>query len=693
MNMKRTIICVTALLLAVLMLFTACQPSEQATQGTSSDPTDTPSTQASQTPTATQSTQAGTSTPSSSVEPEPTPEGTPEPIPSHDVIHQDDIYKWVEENDKYADTGYNTLNMVSVDEHGRVFMTATGVQEGKEVGVFYHLSQGFFKGTTMSGIYDVSKLIAEYGPDKVFKQFDRKSPNNKEHFWGEPLYGYYDSEDPYIIRKQLELFITTGIDYLVLDVTNGWIFTKATTELMKVICQLRQDGWDAPQIVFYCHSLNNKTVREIYRDIYQAMPEYSQAWYVKDGKPAIIAYTETAKDIAEAKTRGETNFVNNATYADLSQEILDFFTFVEPRWPNDGMLDYNSPIHDKKVNGQWQGLSWIEWVQPLRVRQTSLGSFMNVAVASHPSIPFSFSITRGVTNWGRNYDVVNNVKVKNGEHTGTYYQNCWDQVFEKQPETVMLVMWNGWCALKSEWDGEYMMCDTCDFEYSLSIEPANGYYKDSYVHQTSQNVRKYKYNEGAIRYSGNRIDINGSYAQWYNVAAVYRQIGTEAYGRDYMSADGKKYHYTQAVPKNNLQEVRTTHDEENVYMMIRCGNAITAQEGEGWMNVFLSEGKPNINKGWEGYNYVINRKGVKDGKATIEKLDKDYGGSVVGEADIVVRDEFMFLKIPKSVVNVTNNSFYFKVADSVENPEDIMSYYTSGSVFPVGRYSYSYSGK
>ncbi len=690
--MKKTVTAVAALLTLIVMLFTACQPAEQPGTGTSPDITVSEG----QTQDVTQQpTQDITQNPTIGQTEQPTQEiednSTPAPIPTYDVVDQEDIYKWEEQHDKYADAGYDIYNLVSVDEHGRVFMTANGVQDGKEVGVFYHLSQGYFKGTTMSGIYDVSKLIEEFGPDKVFKQFDRKSPNNKEHFWGEPLYGYYDSQDPYIIRKQLELFITTGIDYLVLDVTNGWIFVEATTELMKVICQLRQDGWDAPQIVFYCHSLNNKTVREIYQYIYQAMPQYSDAWYKKDGKPAIIAYTETAKDIAEAKTRGETKF-NTPTYADLSQEILDFFTFVEPRWPNDGMLEYGSPIRDYQVDGKWQGYSWIEWVQPLRVRETSLGTYMNVAVASHPSIPFSFSITRGVVNWGRNYDVIDRTKVKGGEYTGTYYQNCWDQVFEKQPQTVMLVMWNAWCALKSEWDGEYMMCDTCNFEYSLSIEPANGYYKDSYVHQTSQNVRKYKYNEGTVKYSGNNIDINGSYAQWYNVGAVYRQIGTEAYGRDYMSADGKKYHYTVDVPKNNIQEVRVTHDMDNIYMMIRCGNKITEQSGNNWMNVFLSAGKPNIENGWEGYQYVINRNSVANGKTDIEALDKNYGGSVAGRADIVVRDEFMFLKVPKSVVGV-NNTLYFKVADSVENASDMMSYYTTGSVFPVGRYSYSYTGK
>ena len=615
-----------------------------------------------------------------------------EPIPSYNVVEQDDKYEWVEENDKYASLGYDTSNMVAVDELGRVTMPYT-TENDKQIGIFYHLSEGFFKSTIGSGIYDVSKIIEEYGPDKVFKEKDRISPNNKSHYWGEPLYGYYDSNDPYIIKKQLELFTNMGIDYLVLDVTNGWIFEEASEKLMAEIVKLRGDGWDAPQVVFYVHSMNNKTVRELYQYIY-CETQYEEAWYKRDGKPAIIAYTETAKDIAEAGTRGVTDF-SDGTYADLSQEILDFFYFVEPRWPNDSMtVGYKSPIYDKLYDGRWIGYSWIEWAQPLRVRSTSLGDYMNVAVASHPNIPFSFSITRGVINWGRNYDIYNNMKVDGGLESGTYYQICWDQAHEKQPDTLMLVMWNGWTALKSEWDGEYMMCDTCNYEYSISIEPANGYYKDNYVHQSTQNIRKFKNDQTAKTYYGNNIDINGSVAQWYNVEAVYRQFGTEAYGRDYMSADGKKYHYTEEVPHNNIQEVRTTHDLDNIYMMIRCGDNITERYGDNWMNVFLSAGNPDINNGWEGYSYVINRTAENDGKVKVQRLDKSFGLTDAGEAEMVVVNEFMFLKIPRSVIGMENtNTFYFKVADTVKESDNMMSYYTSGSVFPVGRYSYSYTGK
>lgn len=605
---------------------------------------------------------------------------------AYTIIDQDNPYEWIDANDSYADKGYDNFDMVSVDEFGRVSLTAGDDKDDKEIGVFYHLSQGFFK---IRGIYDVSKIVESYGSDAVFKKASSVSPNNTEHFWGEPLYGYYKSEDIYVIKKQLELFMASGIDYLVLDISNGWIFTEATTLLLQEICALRADGWDAPQVVFYVHSLNNKTVRELYKEIYTDRAQYSEAWYKKNDKPVIIAYTETAKDIAEAKTRGVTDF-SDGTYADLSQEILDFFHFVEPRWPNDIYVDPSEPIFDKDKT---EGYAWIEWTQSLPVRSTSLGSYMNVSVASHPSIPFSFSITRQSFNWGRNFNPTTGFVEKGGEAKGVYYQACWDQAIEKSPDTMMLVAWNGWCALKQEWDGEYMMCDTCDYNYSISIEPANGYYKDSYVLQTMQNSREYKYTEGKETHFANTIDINGTYAQWYNVDAVYRQIGKESYGRDSMSVDNRTYTYKLDKPANNVQEVRVVHDKKNIYMMVRCGDAITEQTASNWMNIFIGTGTPEL-KGWNGYEYALNRQTVENGKTTIEQLSDDFSGKKTGDAEIVVRDNFMFLKIPKSAVGMSDkDTFYFKVADSVVESSDIMSYYTTGSVLPVGRTSYNYSEK
>ena len=539
----------------------------------------------------------------------------------------------------------------------------------------------------MDGIYDITKLLEEYGEELVFYEDSELSPAEAEHWWGEPLYGYYKSADAYIAKKHVELLTAAGVDYLVCDVTNGWTYPVATSYVLEYIVELREQGWDTPQVIYYVHSLNNKTVRELYSSMY-SNPDYEEAWYKRDGKPVIIAYTDTEKDKAEAATRGVTDF-SSSDYDPLSQEILDYFYFVEPRWPNDTMGSLvNTPIYDpdKKT-----GYCWIEWTQPLPVRETSLGSYMNVSVASHPAIPFSFSITHGAKNWGRSYNPVSGANAENGVNEGTYYQACWDQAIEKQPDTIMLMMWNYWGADKLAYDQkEYMFVDSVTVEYSLSIEPAKEYFKDNYYMQTAINIRDYKFTGESPAYEAQTIDINGSYAQWYITEGVYRQIGEKAYRRMSSSVDGS-ITYRTSLPENNIQEIRVAHDQDNIYFMLRTEKDITSRKDGSlsWMNLFIGAGEPSL-EGWEGYEYVLNRSG-SDNSTDIVKLNADFSGEVVGQADMKIDGNRMFISVPRSLVGMENQTqFYFKAADSVAAPEDIMEYYVSGSVMPMGRLSYEY---
>ena len=653
--MKKLLICLLALCMALSAA--ACSPD-----GTESSPSSTglaPETDAAATPT-----------------PEPTPEPT--------VIDQENPFEWLEEYDRGAVKGYDVLNITGVDSLGRVINTAAAKDESKSVGIFYTAGMGFSK---VDGIYDISKLLEEYGEHLVFYEDSELSPAEAEHWWGEPLYGYYKCADSYIMKKHVELFTAAGIDYIVLDVTNGWTYPVATTYMIEYIVELREQGWDTPQIVYYMHSLNNKTVREVYNDMY-SNPEFEEAWYKKDGKPVIIAYTDTEKDKAEAATRGVTDF-SSSDYDPLSQEILDYFYFVEPRWPNDTMASLiGTPIYDpdKKT-----GYAWIEWTQPLPVRDTSLGSYMNVSVASHPAIPFSFSITHGAQNWSRAYDPVLGMDSKNGVMEGTYFQACWDQVIENQPDTIMLVTWNGWNVLKLPYQGgEYMYVDTVTLEYSLSIEMARGAYEDNYYMQSAENIRNYKFTGEASAREPQTIDINGSYAQWYITEGVYRQIGQDAYRRMSSSVDGS-ITYRTTLPENNIQEIRVAHDDNNIYFMLRTEDDISARE-EGnlsWMNLFIGAGEPAL-EGWEGYEYVLNRSG-SDTATDIVRLNADFTGEVVGQAEMKIDGNRMFISVPRNLIGMENETqFYFKAADSVAVPDDIMEYYVSGSVMPMGRLSYEY---
>ena len=73
-------------------------------------------------------------------------------------------------------------------------------------------------------------------------------------------------------------------------------------------------------------------------------------------------------------------------------------------------------------------------------------------------------------------------------------------------------------------------------------------------------------------------------------------------------------------------------------------------------------------------------------------LDAEGNTKVIGNASLKVSGKTMQLAISKSALNMQNDTFYFKVADSVVNINDIMDYYVTGRSVPMGRFSYQYLG-
>ncbi|MBO7407202.1 MAG: hypothetical protein J6V14_06175, partial [Clostridia bacterium] len=111
--------------------------------------------------------------------------------------------------------GYNNNMIVGFDEYGRTVPAAAGKKDKRDVGIFYFLWLGQ---PQSKDIYDVSKLLEKYGKNKVFHEVDDElSPNNTAHWWAEPLYGYYNSTDKWVIRKHMEMLTEAGVDFLIFD--------------------------------------------------------------------------------------------------------------------------------------------------------------------------------------------------------------------------------------------------------------------------------------------------------------------------------------------------------------------------------------------------------------------------------------------------------------------------------------------
>lgn len=600
------------------------------------------------------------------VAPEPTPETTPDPD-AFEIIGPAagsvDIYK-----------GESTDLLIGIDQFGRTFDVQVGEKKDKQVGMFFWLWNGFHRmHNQQNDNYDATKILAKYGKDVLFKQdVPGVSPLYQFHFWGEPLWGYYDERDEWVIRRQMELLTNAGVDFIVFDTTNGWSYSDVYMRICKVISQMINDGADPPRIAFYTHSLSLMVINEVYRDLYKKNL-YPETWYYLDGKPLIIGYTTPEDDMKEAASRGDTSY--NAYNYRLSSEILNFFTFKFPQWPSE-------PFYAN-------GFPWIEWKYP----QPMHNGVMNVSVASHPMVPMSFSLTRdNWTNWGRGYNVTTKKNVSADAEKGTFFQSQWETVFKNDPDIVFVDGWNEWIAIKSPYDGEYMLCDAASMEYSRDIEMMKGGYNDAFYIQLVKNIRKYKGKSltGEVSSTQKTIDINAGVSQWSSVNSVYKGVAQTSIARNHASAGNPNVIYKQAAARNNIQQVKVTRDSDNFYFLIECKSNITGS-GEEFMNLFIGTGELS-DKGWNGYEYVINRS-INGSDSTILKLKSDFSGTSVGTAKVNVTGKYMQIAVPRSAIGMEDsNSFYFKVADNITDPADIMDYYVSGKSFPLGRLSYRYLG-
>ncbi|MDR1464870.1 MAG: hypothetical protein LBJ11_06180, partial [Oscillospiraceae bacterium] len=117
-----------------------------------------------------------------------------------------------------------TDNYAATDSLGRSLPNYEQVgktRENRTVGLFYwtwHTPQP--AGTTASPVVNVHKTVQEH-PEAIN---DWNSPvwnANQSYFWNEPLFGYYDGDDKWVLRKHAEMLAVAGVDVIIFDNTNG----------------------------------------------------------------------------------------------------------------------------------------------------------------------------------------------------------------------------------------------------------------------------------------------------------------------------------------------------------------------------------------------------------------------------------------------------------------------------------------
>lgn len=565
---------------------------------------------------------------------------------------------------------YSLMNLSAMDALGRkIEPMSRKFDKEKHVGLFYMLWLGQHS-ESQHGIYNVQHLLNNDISSLQNPKGTPSSPTGEYHFWGEPLYGYYTMSDPWVITRHIELLTYAGIDYLCIDATNAFIYRSVAEKLLNILQKFQMQGFDVPKVVFYTNAHSGKTVDAIYKQFYED-DKYKSIWYSPNGKPMIMGITEhnnKASDMTKYNDR----------YSDfISPAMQQYFDVRESQWPNG---NYNE-----------EAIPWMSWQYP----QWNHNGNVAVPVIQHShSLVFSSSLHPECS---RAYNNVTK-QVEKDWTAGTNFQTMWNAVFasEKEINNVFVTAFNEWMAIKivdeTMNEGNPFFVDVYNHEFSRDIEMMKGGYNDNYYLQLVQNLRKFKYEKGQYKQlKHHTIDIDVATEKiWDKVNTTYVDFEGDAIPRNFSNAVGTDV-YVDNSNRNDITEIKVTHDKDNIYFRIKTLEDISKYNGTdvNWMNILIRSGEQ---ESFEGYQYIINRTPKTRGESSVEKSLGGYNWTNNGTAKYNVRGNIMQISIPISSVgmSVDNCQFEFKVADNVTKFDDIMDYYVSGDSAPIGRLNYSY---
>ena len=296
-------------------------------------------------------------------------------------------------------------------------------KKDRKVGIFYFMwHRG--KGELMD-----HSLAYAMGGIEEFEKVMQQGRLGFAHYWAEPYFGYYRSDDEWDIRKHIYQLANAGIDFIFFDVTNGIIYPEILTVILKVWIEVRNEGYKTPEIMFNAgDSVDNaaKSFVGLYEQFF-TNEQYKDLWLEWENKPLFLG----PKGLVDA----------------LPQEIKEQFTFRKC-WANTNDAWYS----DTDGKGAW---AWAD-MYPQKPGKSNEGDIEQMIVMCGFWVNGSYG-----TNAGRSYH--NGKQPPNKKERdygfslvddtsphGYAFQEQFDLAKEIDPPIVMITGWNEWWA--GRWD-------------------------------------------------------------------------------------------------------------------------------------------------------------------------------------------------------------------------------------------------
>ncbi len=549
----------------------------------------------------------------------------------------------------------------AVDNLGRRLPThaeAGDPRDGKYVGIFYFLWLGAHG---QSGPHDITRILKKNSNAMQEPDNAAWGPMHAFHHWGEPLFGYYLSDDAYVLKQHARMLADAGADVVIFDVTNQTTYKDNYLALCKAFTEVRAAGSRTPQIAFLCPFGDPaNVVRELHRDLY-GPGLYPELWFQWEGKPLILADPTRVDDALRA-----------------------FFTFRKP---------VPSYFTGPDGPGQW---GWLE-VFPQHIFRNAGGEAeqMTVGVAQNAVGDRLASMSEPGAR-GRSFHDGAADQKPDAVLYGYNFEEQWRRVFEIDPEFVFITGWNEWVAMRlNEFNGvqaPVIFVDEFDQEHSRDIEPMRGGHGDNYYYQMIANIRRFKgVRPQPAAGPPKTIAIDGDFGDWQDVTPEYRDHTGDPVFRDHPGW-GTASRFLNRSGRNDFAVLKVARDAENLYFYARTRNYISLRVEPHWMMLFLDTDRDH-ETGWEGFDFVLNRVTPPTHACILERAGGDFACAPAGQAAYAVKEKELELAIPRAALGLTADTpldIEFKWADNIMREGNIAEFTVNGDAAPPGRFNYRY---
>ncbi len=560
---------------------------------------------------------------------------------------------------------------------------AGGEKDNRYVGLFYFLC---WVGAGLK-VNDNTKDWIEYGADGIKTRIEERGG---EAYWAEPYFGYYINTDTWVYRKHGYMLEQAGVDFIFLDVSNGVVFPEGHMALFDTWLEMRREGTDTPQIVFFngdTTKFMDSNMRQLFTTVYseENWDTYKELFFEWDGKPLIFGnMTGVGADI---KTRINDTFTVRGCWAWQNKD--QYWSWLQEYKGLGGRVKLENGGWGRDAEGDYESLSVAMGHHPT----TSKGrSFVNGKEPNNGLGDFEFSsIERAGQGLGFafQYECVQNLVDKN--------------VAPEDPFVMMITGWNEWIAGGFSNQNPVPLANTtCKVQYVDQFNPefsrdgepmrnVDGYgIGDNYYYQMVDIIRQYK-GIAATPIADHQGSINiYDLSEWDTIEMTYLDSLYDTELRNTVSYDSR-YRYINKTGRNDLAEAKVSQDENAFYFLVKASHDIVIDNNADWMNLYLNT-DGDVTTGWQGYDYVLNRD--RDSfVVTVEKfVDHTYETEVVGGAYYYLEGDSMAIRLSKDLVGISGicERMIFKWADNADVNGDPMAFMDRGDTAPDNRFGFQY---